>query len=216
LGIAFNEMKTGLNPDAPYDLRANQQQSRACYESALAIYAPGSRDWAMTQNNLGAALSAQAGLAEGAARAALLEQAVAAYRAALTVRTRESAAPDWAATQNNLGNALRAQAELAEGAARAALLEQAVAAYRAALTVYTRESAAPAWAATQFNLALAYCDLANDSPSAAAATEHLRAALVAARGAHEVWEGSDLVNAAQAARLCQAIEEALGKMSGGQ
>jgi hypothetical protein len=56
----------------------------------------------MTQNNLGTALRDQAGLAEGAARAALLGQAVEAYRAALTVYTRTSAAPAWAMTQFNL------------------------------------------------------------------------------------------------------------------
>ncbi|MGH2503102.1 MAG: hypothetical protein ACRDID_11360, partial [Ktedonobacterales bacterium] len=166
LGIAFNELKVGINPDAPYDLRPNQQKSRDCYEAALAIYTRAAPAWAMTQNNLGVALRAQAGLAEGADRATLLQQAVDAYRAALTVRTRQSAAPDWAMTQ--------------------------------------------------FNLALLYLDWRDDAASETEAIGRLRKALVAAQGAREVFAGSDPVNAAQATRLCQVIEEALGKLGGGQ
>ena len=60
-------------------------------------------DWAMTQNNLGAALSA---LGERESGTAGLEEAVAAYRAALLDRTRERVPLDWATTQNNLGAAL--------------------------------------------------------------------------------------------------------------
>ena len=61
---------------------------------------------------------------------ARLEEAVAAYRAALEERTRERVPLDWAMTQNNLGNALRTLGERESGTAR---LEEAVAAYRAAL-----------------------------------------------------------------------------------
>ena len=61
-------------------------------------------DWAMTQNNLGNALSTLGERESGTAR---LEEAVAAYRAALEERTRERVPLDWAMTQNNLGNALQ-------------------------------------------------------------------------------------------------------------
>jgi tetratricopeptide (TPR) repeat protein len=147
LGNAFWERPLG-------NLRANRQHAEACYRAALAVYTRQSAPaaWAGTQNNLGLALRAQAGLAEGAERAGLLGQAVEAYRAALAVYTRQSAPADWAMTQNNLGVALRAQAELAEGAERAGLLGQAVEAYQAALAVYTRQSAPAAWAGTQNNL----------------------------------------------------------------
>ncbi len=57
----------------------------------------------MTQNNLGAALSA---LGERESGTAGLEEAVSAYRAALLERTRERVPLDWATTQNNLGAAL--------------------------------------------------------------------------------------------------------------
>jgi tetratricopeptide (TPR) repeat protein len=71
--------------------------------------------------------------ARGTAR---LEQAVAAYRAALEEWTRERVPLDWAVTQNNLGNALALLGERESGTAR---LEEAVAAYRAALEERTRE-----------------------------------------------------------------------------
>ncbi|HEV2238827.1 MAG TPA: hypothetical protein VGR57_19365, partial [Ktedonobacterales bacterium] len=149
LGIAFNERSLG-------DLRANQEQAIACYRAALEVYTRASApaDWATTQNNLGLALAAQAGLAEGDARARLLGEAVAAYRAAQEVYTRASDPVNWATTQNNLANALLAQARRAEGEARARSLEEAVAAYHAALEVRTRASAPAAWAMTQNNLAI--------------------------------------------------------------
>src|SRR4051794_15742199 len=83
-------------------------------------------DWAMTQSNLGDALSTLGERESGTAR---LEEAVAVYRSALQERTRERVQLDWAATQNNLGNALSALGERGGGTAR---LEEAVAAYRAA------------------------------------------------------------------------------------
>jgi tetratricopeptide (TPR) repeat protein len=63
---------------------------------------------------------------------ARLEEAVAAYRAALAERTRERVPLDWAATQNNLGTALKTLGERESGTAR---LEEAVAAFDACLTV---------------------------------------------------------------------------------
>ena len=80
---------------------------------------------------------------------ARLEEAVAAYRAALEERTRERVPLDWAGTQNNLGNALSTLGERESGTAR---LEEAVAAYRAALEERTRERVPLDWAMTQNNL----------------------------------------------------------------
>ena len=68
-----------------------------------------------------------------------MAQAVAAYRSALEVRTREQLPQDWAATQNNLGLTLQEQAIRTGGSKRAELLAQAMAAYRSALEVYTHE-----------------------------------------------------------------------------
>jgi tetratricopeptide (TPR) repeat protein len=81
-----------------------------------------------------------------------LSEAVTAYRAALTVRTRAELPQQWATTQNNLGAALREQGIRTGGEAGAQLLAQAVEAYRAALAVRTRAELPQNWAMTQNNL----------------------------------------------------------------
>ena len=100
----------------------------------------------MTQNNLGNAL---ARLGERESGTGDLQQAVAAYQAALLERTRERVPLDWAATQTNLGLALVMLGERESGTGD---LQQAVAAYRAALLEYTRERVPLDWAATQTGL----------------------------------------------------------------
>jgi tetratricopeptide (TPR) repeat protein len=90
----------------------------------------------MTQNNLGTALSTLGERESGTAR---LEEAVAAYRAALEERTRARVPLDWAMTQNNLGTALRALGGRESGTAR---LEEAVVAYRDALSIFESAGAA--------------------------------------------------------------------------
>jgi tetratricopeptide (TPR) repeat protein len=89
--------------------------------------------WADIQNNLGvalAALGARNGDGESQAKA------VAAYRAALSERTRERVPLQWAATQVNLGNVLQQMGLRRRGAAE---LEQSIAAYRESLQELTRE-----------------------------------------------------------------------------
>ncbi len=68
---------------------------------------------------------------------------MAAYREALTERTRERVPLDWATTQNNLGSALASLGERESGTAK---LEEAVAAYREALKERTRERVPLDWA----------------------------------------------------------------------
>jgi CHAT domain-containing protein len=87
------------------------------------------QDWAMTQNNLGAAYRNRI----RGDRAENLEKAIAAYQAALKVYTREAFPQDWAMTQNNLGAAYsdRIRGDRAEN------LEKAIAAYQEALQVRT-------------------------------------------------------------------------------
>ena len=94
----------------------------------------------------GKALTALGERESGTAR---LEEAVAAYRAALEERTRARAPLDWAGKQNGLGNALSLLGERESGTAR---LEEAVAAYRAALEELPRAHAPRTWAMTQNNL----------------------------------------------------------------
>ena len=98
------------------------------------------------QNNLGNVLRILGAQESGTAR---LEEAVAAYRAALEECTRDRAPLQWAMTQNNLGIALKTLGERESGTAR---LEEAVAAYHAALEEYTPDRVPLQWAMTQMNL----------------------------------------------------------------
>ena len=72
-------------------------------------------DWARTQNNLGDALWALGKRESGTTR---LEEAVAAFRAALEELIRARVPLDWAGTQNNLGAALSDLGERESGTAR--------------------------------------------------------------------------------------------------
>jgi tetratricopeptide (TPR) repeat protein len=87
-------------------------------------------DWAGAQNNLGLALVALGEREGGTER---LEQAVAAFRAALEERTREHVPRDWAKTQNGLGNALR---ELGERESGTGDLSKSVEAYNLASAIF--------------------------------------------------------------------------------
>ena len=71
-------------------------------------------DWAMTQNNLGNALSTQGERTGGADGLALLADAVTAYRNALTVRTKAAMPAQWAMTQENIALAFSAKARLVD------------------------------------------------------------------------------------------------------
>ena len=110
----------------------------------------------VTQGNLGNALL-EAGLSERAGPRVCTE-AVAAYRAALEVKTRERVPLDWAKTQNNLG---RRALELGQRESGTAHLEEAVAAFQAALEESTRDRVPLQWAMTQENLGAALGGLAN-------------------------------------------------------
>ena len=128
-----------------YYYRGERMGTRIDLRIAAALaYAYGKTEnrehWAMAKNDLGNVLQVLGSRGEEGA----LQEAVAAYRAALEVHTREAAPMNWAMTQNNLGNALRVLGERGEEGA----LQDAVAAYRAALEVRTREAAPMQWAMT--------------------------------------------------------------------
>ncbi len=82
---------------------------------------------------------------------------MAAYRAALEVRTRDRVPLQWATTQNNLGNALSALGEREDGTLR---LQEAVAAYQGALEVFRPAAASYYVVLTERNLARAEAQLA--------------------------------------------------------
>ena len=107
---------------------------------------------ASAQMSLGVMLATQGERTDGESSLALLGQAVDAFRAALTVYTKEAMPADWATAQNNLGNALSVRGQRMGGEAGLVMLGEAVDAFRAALTIYT-ETAMPAeWAMVQNNL----------------------------------------------------------------
>jgi tetratricopeptide (TPR) repeat protein len=133
------------------DIAAHQHRAIELYEGTLKLTPPGSVDWAMTQNNLGNALT---NMPTGD-RGKNLAKAVAAYEAALTVYTRSAHPVDWATTQNNLGIAL---ADMPTGD-RGENLTKAVAAFDAALTVRTRSAHPVEWAGTQNNLGNAWLNM---------------------------------------------------------
>ena len=132
------------NTETPRRWRPRSSDIGTCWTRLLEPESP--LDWAGMHNDFGNTLVAL-GVREGST--ARLEEAVAAYRAALEERTRERVPLDWAATQSNLGVALWALGENDSGTAR---LEEAVAAYRAALEERTREREPLDWALTQNNL----------------------------------------------------------------
>ncbi|WP_223476263.1 tetratricopeptide repeat protein [Oricola indica] len=109
--------------------------------------------WADAHVALANALKIQGARTGGADGAALIAEAIDAYRAALRVYTETDHPADWAMTQNNLAVALSNQGTRTGGADGAALIAEAIDAYRAALRVYTETDHPVDWAMTQNNLA---------------------------------------------------------------
>jgi len=128
-------------------------------------------------SDLGTALSILGERESGTER---LEEAVAAYRSVLEVRTRGRVPLQWASTQMNLGTALTRLGERESGTER---LEKAVAAFRSALEVQTRERVPLDWATTQMNIGNALARLGERESG----TERLEEAVEACRNALEEW-----------------------------
>jgi tetratricopeptide (TPR) repeat protein len=108
-------------------------------------------DWAMTQNNLGTALTSLGitSLGERESSTRRLEEAIIVLREALKERTRERVPLDWAATQYNLGVALQTLGERESGTVH---LEEAVAAFQKALSVFEVANVPPYIEGTRRNL----------------------------------------------------------------
>jgi tetratricopeptide (TPR) repeat protein len=114
-----------------------------------------------SHSNLGIALQTLGKRESGTAR---LEEAVAAFQAALEEFKQARAPLDWAKTQNNLGIALQTLGERESGTAR---LEEAVAAYRAALEEFKQAHAPCDWAKTHENIGTALQTLGERESAAA-------------------------------------------------
>ncbi|MBZ0280816.1 MAG: toll/interleukin-1 receptor domain-containing protein [Anaerolineae bacterium] len=136
--------------------RENLQRAIESYQAALQYYTPAAAplDYAMTQNNLGAAYQT---LAEIEDLVNNLRRAIESYQAALEYRTPAAAPLSYAMTQNNLGTAYNDLAAIED---RVNNLRRAIESYQAALEYYTPSAAPLAYATTQNNLGTAYSDLA--------------------------------------------------------
>jgi tetratricopeptide (TPR) repeat protein len=132
--------------------------------------------WARAQVALGHSLEK---LGQRKEAADLLEEAHAAYGAALEVFTREETPLEWAWTHNYIGGALLALAQRDKGTAR---IEASVAAFRAALAVYTRDEQPQQWAMAQSNLGAALAAWG----AREAGTSRFEAAVAAHRAALQV------------------------------
>ena len=146
-----------------------------------------------------------------------LERAVAAYREALKVFTREHTPLDWARVQGNLGSTFSMLGERQGDAER---LEEAIAAHRAALEVFTREKSPWHWAATRCNLGNALSMLGERQGDAKCLEEAIatyRAALkvFTREGLPEDWAkaqsnlGNTLLDLSQRRGDAKFLEEAL-------
>jgi tetratricopeptide (TPR) repeat protein len=133
---------------------------------------------ARAQGNLAHALL---GLGRRERDTARMEEAVAAFRAALEVFTRELSNALWAGTQLDLAMALymlgmrESETGCSEKAIAASHVKEAIAAFRETLKEYSRESCPETWATTQIFLGGALCDL-NDVEADTARLEEAVAA----------------------------------------
>ena len=168
-----------------YVIEDRRRRDNIAIEEAIAVLrdealplvdrARDAEDWALTQNTLGLELLTLGAREPGTER---LLESLAAFQAALEVRTRERFPVDWAKSQSNMGGALL---ELAEREAGTERLDQAVAASRAALEVRTREAMPLEWAATQSQLGTALLQLGSRDGG----SERLNQAAAAFRAALE-------------------------------
>ncbi len=148
------------------NIAAHQARAIEIAEGTLKLVAPGSREWATTQINLGLAwLAVPTG-----DRAENVRRAIAAEEAALTVFTKAKDPDGWAAAQMSLGSAWRAvpTGDQAEN------LRKSIAAEEAALTVRTKAAAPAQWAGAHLNLGLAWLEMPTGSKA-----ENVRKALAA-------------------------------------
>jgi tetratricopeptide (TPR) repeat protein len=134
-------------------LIGTQSGTKARFEKAIALYRQTLTEWtqdkvplqwAMTQNNLGNALSALGERGDNDA----LKKAITAYEQALTEWTQAKVPLPMATTQNNLGNALLELGERGDNHA----LKKAISVYKQALIFLIQDKEPLQWASIQNNL----------------------------------------------------------------
>ena len=138
---------------------------------------------------------------------ARLGESIGAYRAALTVLSRERTPVEWARVQHHLGIALWTFGECSDDAA---WLEQSVSAYRAALTVFSRERIPVEWAETTNNLGIALRKLGERERSVARIEEAAIAFSVALEELRNNHETHEWQTTARNLNETRALHERLG------
>jgi tetratricopeptide (TPR) repeat protein len=151
LADALREQAVDGSPDAAKLLA----EAENAYKCALQVYTRNQFQelWALNETLLGSALYMKAQRSEAVGdRLKLRNEAAEAFRAGLTIYTRESAPEQWAHAEGSLADVLREQA--GDGSPDVAkLLAEAENAYKCALQVYTRDRFPELWAANEANLA---------------------------------------------------------------
>ncbi len=170
---------------------------------------PRARDWderGELLNDLGNALRTRGEFGYGTA---FLEEAIAAYRAALTERTQARAPMDWAMTQSNLGAALTSLGQREPGTER---LEEAVIAFRAALTEWPQDWFKWVRGLTQMNLGIALISLGQRESG----TARLEEAVAACQDALREWtKGFDRLEWAKTQKILGSALQTLGQREAG-
>lgn len=147
------------------------------------------KEWATNKVSLGDSKTSLGIRGEVKESRLLLAEAVADYRDAFRVYTREQLPEDWARTQAQLAFVLTKRSEMGESDA-IRLLAEAIAACREALTFFTREQSPEGWALTQNNLGLALRGKAYRT-SGAEGMQLLSEAIIAHREALKVYNNTD-------------------------
>ena len=128
----------------------------------------------MTMDNLGTVLRL---LGEQRRGARTLQQAVAAYKSALTEFSRDRFPQQWATTKNNLGAALQ---KLASREDDPKIMQDAITSYECALEECGKESVPITWAMSIANLGVSRCEFAamtENSSEASKAVLEIQAAV---------------------------------------
>ncbi|NOR63530.1 MAG: hypothetical protein GQ535_13675 [Rhodobacteraceae bacterium] len=129
-------------------------------------------EYVVSNRALAAILNVFAARAKGPDQILFIQETVSAYRAALTVYTKDQNADNWANIQNNFAASLAALSKYAPNELASTLLEEAVIALRAALTVHTKSQQREEWADLQNNLGNVFADMAERTPGEAGSKLH--------------------------------------------
>jgi tetratricopeptide (TPR) repeat protein len=156
LGIALSEQ--ALTKEKRKERYPLLEEALTAFQNVLQVFTRKSAptEWAETQSHLGIVLKEQALTKEKREeRYPLLEEALTAFQAALSVWTQKSVPTEWAETQSHLGIVLKEQALTKEKREeRYLLLNQALISFQNALQVYTPQLVPNEWARTQSHLGI--------------------------------------------------------------